>query len=678
MIVIFSSTPTQGQSKVDSTTMYQLQISKDLPLEKVLREQESMVYVANRRLDSLKSTALNVSVLPKERIRQSGVNNIPEALQLLPEFVVKPKTNGLYDVEYRGIISNHSSISNEPVFGNLLLLINAVPFNDGLTGEVWWEAIPFSVEDIERIELIRSPHGSWFGYGGTIGIINIVTVKSKNTLGTQLQANLQVGQFQSYRYHGSLNIGINEKLAVRVGGYYQAGQRFQDRYYINSVDRYVRSDSLLFFQPEASQTHLYTELALQSSAFHLSSAYNWNESKSVSVDLGVQSSHAQSIFLPAEEIFMTNREENRRWVNIHFSTPHWSSHVFHQSGERNYATGYAGWQYQNARTGARLEYRKSLGRFSLLLGTEWVNDQFSPVNSNINRLSLMENTIPVAEDWSQLLGSVYFQQTAALAKNRLHLSSSQRVYQNLQNVEFPLGFHFAAKWFLKKNTALQASASQVMQTTQQLYRDTTNVMEHAAFKFLSYAFGVQQYWTNRGSIGVSAFYQQYDAFQSQLIRSQPYGIQKNNKDLPDVADSNRKFQEDQSSLDMPSVGSTLEANYQVNRWTVSVQITRLIKEGQTPTVFPLWIGSLSGNFTTFFDRLNINTGLHYYSEHYVENDIDELIPVQWFINTKFTYKIWDQYSVYLNVRNLTNRQDAVVPFADQNNRLITIGLNMAL
>ncbi|MEK6476515.1 TonB-dependent receptor plug domain-containing protein [Catalinimonas sp. 4WD22] len=642
MMVIFSSTLTKGQSEVDSTTMYQLQISKDLPLEKVLREQESMVYVANRRLDSLKSIALNVSVLTKESIRQSGVNNIPEALQLLPEFVVKPKTNGLYDVEYRGIVSNYSGNSNETV----LLLINAVPFNDGLTGEVWWEAIPFSVEDIERIELIRSPHGSWFGYGGAVGIINIVTVKSKNTLGTHLQANLQVGQFQSYRYHGSLNIGINDKLAVRVGGYYQASQRFQDRYYISSVDRFVRSDSLLFFQPEASQTHLYTELALQSSAFHLSSAYNWNEDKSVSVDLGVQNTQSQSIFLPAEEIFMTNREEKRRWLNVHFSTPRWSSHIFHQSGDRNYATGYAGWQYQNARTGVRLEHRKSLGKYSLLAGTEWIKDQFTPLNGNINRLSLMENTIPVADEWSQLLGSLYLQQTAALAKNRLHLSSSQRVYQNLQNVEYPLGFHFAAKWFLKKNTALQASASQVMQTTQQLYRDTTNVMEYAAYKFLSYAFGVQQYWTNRGSIGVSAFYQ--------------------------------KASELQNLNHMPALGSTLEAKYQINRWSLLGQVTRLIEEGQTPSFFPLWVGSLSGNFTTFFDRLNINTGIYYYSEHYIEQDIDYQVPTQWFINTKFTYKIWDQYSVYLNVRNLANRQDTGVPFADQNNRLITIGLNMAL
>ncbi|MDF9799950.1 outer membrane receptor protein involved in Fe transport [Catalinimonas alkaloidigena] len=646
MIMIFSSAQCWGQSSVDSTTMYQLQISKDLPLEKVLREQELMIYAANRKLDSLKEVALNVNVLTKERIRQSGVNNIPEALQLLPEFVVKPKANGLYDVEYRGIANSFSSNSNVQVEENLLLLINAVPFNDALTGQVWWEAMPVSIEDIERIELIRSPHGSWFGYGGAVGVINIVTIKSKNTSGTQLQANLQVGQFQSYRYHGSLNIGINDKFAVRVGGHYQASQRFQDQYYVNSVSRYIRSDSLLFFQPDASQTHQYTELAVQSSAFHLSSAYQWNEDKSVSVDLGVQNAQAQSIFMPSDEIFVTHREEQRRWINIHFATPQWSSHIFHQSGDRNYATGYAGWQYHNARTGARLEYHKSLGKYSLLVGTEWINDQFTPSGDTLNKLTLVADAIPLAEDWSQLSGSLYFQQTATFAKNRLHLSSSQRVYQSLQNLDYPLGFHFATEWFLKKNTALQASASQVYKTTQQLYRDTIHGVGPAAIKMLSYAFGVRQHWTNRGMIGISGFYQK--------MGEPPY------------------------LENMPAVGSTFEGNYQINRWTVLGQVTRLIEKEEAFPNYPLWSGSLSGNFTTFFDRLNINAGLYYYSEHYVLDSAAYLVSPQWFVNTKVNYKIWDQYSVYVNIRNLTNRQEVVIPFADQHNRLITIGLNMVL
>lgn len=674
----------KAQSLADSSKLYQLQIREDLPLEKMLQEQEAKIYVANRNFDSLRNIALSVNILTKENIRQSGVSNIPEALQLLPEFIVRPKTNGLYDVSYRGIASAYQHASAGQLHESLMLLINAVPFNDALTGEIRWEAIPLSIEDIERIEIIRSPQGSWYGYGGAASVINIVTIKSKNILGTQLKANLQLGQFRSHRYHGNVNIGINDKLAVRVGGFYQSQHRFQEQYYIRSAGRYVSSDSLRFYQPEASQTHVFSELALLTSAFHASSAYHWGEGKQLNIEAGMQNTQAQSLFLPSDEILISNREEQRRWANLHFATPRWRSIIYHQSGNRDFATGYAGWQYRNARTGIRLEHLKTVGRYKLLFGTEWTQDQMSPDNSLNNRLILKEGVLPLSEAWSQLLGSLYFQQTATFANNSLHLSSSQRVYQSLQDISVPFGFHLAAKWFLKKNTALQASASRVFQTVQRLYIDTLQISNTAnqpsfgnalsqdkasevlqsvhglndssdtlqlrniqAQQMLNYTIGIQQYWTNRGMFGLSAFMQE-EGFQA----------------TPGEY--------------MPRIGATFEGRYKVNRWTIRGHVSRLMQEDHVYPFYPDWTGMLSCNFTTFFDRLNVYTDFTYYGEHYQQADAQYRLPAQWFVNTKLIYKVWDQYSVYINGRNLLNRKDIAIPFADQNHRLISIGMNMAL
>lgn len=640
-----------GQARVDSTHMYKLQIGRDLPFGKMLQEEEPLFLSANRRLDSLKSIALNVSILTKERLKQSGVNNIPEALQLLPEFVLKPKANGLYNVGYRGAESTYTSHQEEHGRENLLLLLNAVPLNDAISGEIWWEAIPVSIEDIERIEVIHSPQGTWYGYGGALGVINIITKKSNSNVGTQLNANLQAGQFQSQHYHGSLNLGLNDRISIRLGANFQVRQRFQEAYFIRSASRYITSDSLLFFQPEAFQTHLYTDLALQSSGFHLSSAYQWNDSIRLSVDLGSQSSQAQSLFLPAEEIPSTTRESRIRWVNVHFSAPTWRAYVFHQSGDKDYAKGYTALQYQTARTGARLEYHKIWGRYGLVLGTEGIKDQYSPRNM-ISGISIFEGAVPSVE-WSQLLLSLYLQQTASFFKKRLFLESGQRVYQDLQELNYPLGYHFALKWFLTEGTSLQLRASQVVQTTQQLL---VNEPQFKPIKTSGYELGIHKALANKGMLKATLFNQTHL------------------KHRMDV----------QNELQMPEWGSTLEAWYQINRWTVRGHATRLFADilsdhSAIPQGYPAWVASINGNFSTFFDRINLNAGLFYYSEH--EERVDDaayLIPDQWVVNTKFSYRIWNQHQLYMNIRNLLNEQVVVVPFTDQNHRLIMLGLHIAL
>ncbi|WPP48616.1 TonB-dependent receptor plug domain-containing protein [Catalinimonas niigatensis] len=648
-VLLFSSSYAWGQA--DSASMYKLQISKDLPFEKVLQEQEPAFFSANRKLDSLKHIAINVSIITKERLKQAGVTNVPEALQLLPEFVLKIKGNGLYNVEYRGAKSTYHSTLEGSGQENLLLLLNAVPFNDALSGEVWWEAVPVSIEDIEMIEVIHSPQGTWYGYGGALGVVNIITKKSTRTAGIQLKANLQAGQFQSHAYHGSLNIGINDHIAVRVGANYQARERFQDAYFINSASRYISSDSLLFFQPEAFQTHLYTDLSLQSSGFFISSTYQWNDSIRLNADIGNQSTQAQSLFLVAEEIPFTTRESQNRWFNVHFSSPAWRVHLFHQSGDKDYAKGYAGLQYQTAKSGARLEYHKVLGRYGFLFGTEGIKDQYSP-NTTLLGIPLFEEVTPSVE-WSQLLLSLYLQQTATFLKNRLYLESGQRVYQKLQELEYPLGYHLALKWFFASGTSLQLSASQTVQSSQQLFE---NEWKFNATKIASYELGIQKQLTNKGMLKSTVF---------------------NQHQLENIPD--RQFQSD-----MPEWGGTLEGWYQINRWTVRGHATRFFGNGfsddrQVYTSYPDWIASISGNFSTLFNRVNLNTGIFYYSKHTEERGNTAYhIPVQWAVNIKCSYRIWNQHLLYINVRNLMNQQDVVVPFADQNHRLIMLGMNIVL
>lgn len=89
--------------------------------------------------------------------------------------------------------------------------------------------------DLERIEVLRGPQGTLYGRNTTGGAVNIITRKPDDTFGGNL--NLQLGNFDTRRLGGALNVPIADGLAQRFAGYTQKRDGFTENIFTgNNID----------------------------------------------------------------------------------------------------------------------------------------------------------------------------------------------------------------------------------------------------------------------------------------------------------------------------------------------------------------------------------------------------------------------------------------------------------
>ena len=137
-----------------------------------------------------------VTVIDQEMIRASGFRDIPDLFRLVPGFTVAYTRDNSWGVGYHGLADAFSR--------RLQVLIDGRSVYTAGFGEVPWASLPLSIEDIERIEVVRGPNSAAYGSNAFLGIINIVTKDAAQVPGSHL--SLQAGQQDMagamYRYGG--------------------------------------------------------------------------------------------------------------------------------------------------------------------------------------------------------------------------------------------------------------------------------------------------------------------------------------------------------------------------------------------------------------------------------------------------------------------------------------------
>lgn len=150
---------------------------KSLSIEELLNLEVTSV---SRGPQKLSEVASAVQVITREDILRSGATNIPEALRLATNLQVAQFNSSAYIISARGF---------NTVFANkLLVLIDGRSVYTSLFGGVLWEMQHVLLEDVEQIEVISGPGGTMWGANAVNGVINIITRKTKDTMGVFLSA----------------------------------------------------------------------------------------------------------------------------------------------------------------------------------------------------------------------------------------------------------------------------------------------------------------------------------------------------------------------------------------------------------------------------------------------------------------------------------------------------------
>lgn len=130
----------------DKTTYGPQELYK-MPLEKLM--EVSLVSSASRQPQKIGQLTVPVTIITAEDIHYSGLTSVADILQFAPGVDVVRIERDRYAVGIHGL---HGTLSDR-----MTLLIDGRPADNPVYGGPDFQGLPVMIEDIERIEIVRSP-----------------------------------------------------------------------------------------------------------------------------------------------------------------------------------------------------------------------------------------------------------------------------------------------------------------------------------------------------------------------------------------------------------------------------------------------------------------------------------------------------------------------------------------
>ncbi len=138
------------------------------------------VLTPTRLKQRISDVPASVTVIRAETINKLGIRTVPEALRLVPGMIVGQASGNDYRISYHG--------TNGLVPRRMQVLIDGISVYRTGYAQVGWSEIPVNIEDIEKIEVTRSPSAATYGANSFFGVINIITKHPSDTQGMRVSA----------------------------------------------------------------------------------------------------------------------------------------------------------------------------------------------------------------------------------------------------------------------------------------------------------------------------------------------------------------------------------------------------------------------------------------------------------------------------------------------------------
>ncbi|MCW2367627.1 iron complex outermembrane receptor protein [Sphingobium sp. B1D7B] len=169
---------------------------------------EDIVVTATRQSTNLQDTPIAITAVTAEAIEQKGITSVGELTAVVPNTQFR-KSQGAFgpgiDATIRGIGNRDTSLASEPV---VAFYLDDVYFPTLLGSN-------FDLLDIEHIEVLRGPQGTLFGRNSLAGAVNIIS-KQPSTSDVYGRIQITAGSYDRMDFRGSLNLPLNEQLALSV------------------------------------------------------------------------------------------------------------------------------------------------------------------------------------------------------------------------------------------------------------------------------------------------------------------------------------------------------------------------------------------------------------------------------------------------------------------------------
>ena len=666
--------------KEASGSLYKFSVDQDILNLKYEGDATVKIQGASGKEEDVNKTPYSATVLTREEIENAGALTIPEALRLAPGLFVQQSVNGLYEVYMYGTeaLPQGSSLNNARS-KMILVMIDNMPVNNSFEGGILWEALPVNLGDVERIEIVRNPSSVLFGRDAAAGTINIITKGQEgNKISVQgtSQYSLSPGDAKTAISQASVGFGIRDKFMLRFSGNYNSTRRFQDPYYVFSQQRYIPSDSLLFYESSASKTNLYGSLARQDYAMNASMRYVPSEDAEVSLSLSHQNSEAQTIYGGFEELALTRRASTLNLANLNARIYNLNVQASYTFGDQNMAIGYPGYKFDVSNINTRLYYTFNLKNIRIMPGASYQQGALDD-----RAYSSTDSQYPDIIHGNKNIANYGFflKAGATFMEEKLVLDGGIRKDFFNFNDQSILSYQAAAAYTLIDRVLLRASFSEGY--TSNTMRDAFDESSYTAYQGTTVRNAVNPSlnMTTARNIEVGTRIQATDKI---LVSADYFRIV--DKDLIQTVSSGDIYQRVNSGTKLSRQGVTAAVTASLSgkfklRAFGTFQHTNYTYDtlGSSGTYTPRYMAGITGTFRTLVEKLTVGASVYAYGSHTMKTTLGETsLSARIIPNMKVSYKFWQENTVFVNARNFLNSSGKEYIFSDDVPALYLVGVNL--
>lgn len=169
------------------------------------------VLAGSRLAQTVADAPVAISVIDREMIEATGARELQELLRLVPGMLVQHDNGHHATVTYRVLADTYSR--------RMLVLIDGRPAYSPVISHVNWTMLPITIDDIERIEVIRGPNAAAFGANAMLGVISITTRRPHLARGVTAYGT----RGNNGIYRGALTVGggrdaLDWRIALQASG----------------------------------------------------------------------------------------------------------------------------------------------------------------------------------------------------------------------------------------------------------------------------------------------------------------------------------------------------------------------------------------------------------------------------------------------------------------------------
>lgn len=179
----------------------------------------AVVVTASRREAPLRDAPVLVTRIDPVELEHSAEETVDEFLRNIPEITTMRTFVGECgpgrELTLRGMPSQKRT----------LVLVNGIPMNDPFSGAVNWSIIP--KQAVASIEIVNGPMSALYGSGAMGGVINIITKRPSETVGTLAEA--------SYGSYNTASLFLQGSGTSGAHGFYAAGRMYRTDGYMKVI-----------------------------------------------------------------------------------------------------------------------------------------------------------------------------------------------------------------------------------------------------------------------------------------------------------------------------------------------------------------------------------------------------------------------------------------------------------